>query len=54
MLDARGKKLSDVRLRHQGSNGNGIGVPGSRAGCLHWPTGRGNLLRNGMGPATAS
>jgi hypothetical protein len=28
-------------------------VPGSRPGCLPWPTGRGNLLRNGMGPATA-
>jgi hypothetical protein len=29
-------------------------VPGSGTGCLPWPTGRGNLLRNGMGPATAS
>jgi hypothetical protein len=29
-------------------------VPGSRTNCLPWPTGRGNLLRNGMGPATAS
>ena len=28
-------------------------VPGSGSGCLPWPTGRGNLLRNGMGPATA-
>ena len=28
-------------------------VPGSAANCLPWPTGRGNLLRNGMGPATA-
>jgi hypothetical protein len=28
-------------------------VPGSGTGCLPWPTGRGNLLRNGMGPATA-
>ncbi|MEZ5096449.1 MAG: VCBS repeat-containing protein [Nocardioides sp.] len=28
-------------------------VPGSGAACLPWPTGRGNLLRNGMGPATA-
>ncbi len=29
-------------------------VPGSGANLLPWPTGRGNLLRNGMGPATAS
>ena len=28
-------------------------VPGSSTNCLPWPTGRGNLLRNGMGPATA-
>ena len=28
-------------------------VPGSGTNCLPWPTGRGNLLRNGMGPATA-
>ncbi|HQR28195.1 MAG TPA: VCBS repeat-containing protein [Nocardioides sp.] len=28
-------------------------VPGSGTGCLPWPTGRGNLLRNGQGPATA-
>jgi hypothetical protein len=28
-------------------------VPGSRTGCLPWPTGRGNLLRNGMSPFTA-
>ena len=28
-------------------------VPGSGTGCLPWPTGRGNILRNGMGPATA-
>jgi hypothetical protein len=28
-------------------------VPGSGAGCLPWPTGRGSLLRNGSGPATA-
>ena len=70
--------LSDQRLRNQGRNGNGIGVPaapsigdldgngtleivlttfdhgldvytvpGSRAGCLPWPTGRGSLLRAG-------
>ena len=84
VLSSRGKKLSVTRLRHQGLDGNGIGVaaapsigrpdrngtleivlttidhgvdvytvPGSGAGCLPWPTGRGNLLRNGMGPATA-
>ena len=29
-------------------------VPGSAAGCLPWPTGRGNLLRNGMSRFTAS
>jgi hypothetical protein len=84
VLSAHGKRLSGTRLRHQRSNGNGIGVPaapsiadltgngtveivlttfdhgidvytvpGSGAGCLPWPTGRGSLLRNGMGPATA-
>ena len=26
------------------------GVPGSGTKCLLWPTGRGNLLRNGQGP----
>jgi hypothetical protein len=26
-------------------------VPGSKTGCLPWPTGRGNNLRNGQGPA---
>lgn len=26
-------------------------VPGSGSECLPWPTGRGNLLRNGQGPA---
>ncbi|HSS68519.1 MAG TPA: VCBS repeat-containing protein [Nocardioidaceae bacterium] len=84
VLSAKGKPLSVTRLRHQGRDGNGIGVPaapsiadltgdgtleivlttfdhgidvytvpGSGTGCLSWPTGRGNLLRNGMGPATA-
>jgi hypothetical protein len=24
------------------------GVPGSAANCVLWPTGRGNLLRNGL------
>jgi hypothetical protein len=28
-------------------------VPGSGTACLPWPTGRGNLLRNGQGPAYA-
>ena len=28
-------------------------VPGSGTGCLPWPTGRGNPLRNGIGAATA-
>jgi hypothetical protein len=28
-------------------------VPGSGTACLPWPTGRGGLLRNGTGPATA-
>jgi hypothetical protein len=27
-------------------------VPGSAHNCLLWPTGRGNVLRNGMGPNT--
>ena len=78
VLSAAGRKLHDVRLRNQGSNGNGIGIPAapsiadldgdrrleivvstfdhgidvyrvprSRANRLPWPTGRGNLLRNG-------
>jgi len=25
-------------------------VPGSKTGCMPWPTGRGNYLRNGQGP----
>jgi FG-GAP-like repeat len=84
ILDARGRKLYDKRLRHQRRDGNGIGVPaapsigdlygdgrleivlttfdhgidvyrvpGSGTGTMPWPTGRGNLLRNGTGPATA-
>jgi hypothetical protein len=28
-------------------------VPGSKTNCLLWPTGRGNWLRNGQGPAYA-
>jgi hypothetical protein len=28
-------------------------VPGSGTSCMPWSTGRGNLLRNGMGPSTA-
>jgi hypothetical protein len=78
VLSASGKRLYDIRLRNQGSNGNGIGVPAapsigdlngdgrleivvstfdhgidvyrvprSNAKRLPWPTGRGNLLRNG-------
>ena len=78
VLSASGKRLHDLRLRHQGTDGNGIGVPAapsiadldgdgrleivvstfdhgldvyrvprSRANRLPWPTGRGNLLRNG-------
>ena len=78
VLSARGRRLFDLRLRGQGTNGNGIGVPAapsiadldgdgrleivvstfdhgidvyrvprSRANKLPWPTGRGNLLRNG-------
>ncbi|HEX7299735.1 MAG TPA: VCBS repeat-containing protein [Solirubrobacteraceae bacterium] len=84
VLSAAGKRLHDIRLRHQGRDGNGIGipaapsiadldgdgrldivlstfdhgldvyrVPGSGTNCLPWPTGRGSLLRNGAGPATA-
>jgi VCBS repeat protein len=84
VLSAAGKRLYDIRLRHQGTDGNGIGVPaapsigdidgdgrleivmttfdhgidvyrvpGSATNCLPWPTGRGNVLRNGAGPATA-
>jgi hypothetical protein len=83
VLSRTGKRLHDIRLPRQGSNGNGIGVPAapsiadlnadgrleivlstfdhgidvfrvprSGTGCLPWPTGRGNLLRNGTGPAT--
>jgi hypothetical protein len=78
VLSSKGKKLSDTRLRHQGTNGNGIGIAAapsiadidrdgrleivvttidhgidvyrvkrSNAKSLPWPTGRGNLLRNG-------
>ena len=84
VLSSAGKLLYDVKLPHQGTDGNGIGVPaapsiadldgdgtleivlttfdhgidvfhvpGSGTNCLPWPTGRANLLRNGMGPATA-
>jgi hypothetical protein len=82
VLSASGRLLHSVRLRHQGSDGNGIGVPAapsigdlngdkrleivlstfdhgidvyrvprSRANALPWPTGRGNLLRDGAGRA---
>lgn len=84
MLSAAGKRLHDIRLPHQGKDGNGIGVPaapsigdldgdgtleivlstfdhgldvfhvpGSGTNLLPWPTGRGSLLRNGTGSATA-
>jgi hypothetical protein len=80
VLSASGRRLYDIRLRHQGSDGNGIGVPaapsigdldgdgrleivvstfdhgidvfrvpGSGTKSLPWPTGRGDLLRNGAG-----
>jgi hypothetical protein len=29
-------------------------VPGSGSGCMLWTTGRGNTLRNGMGPSTVA
>ncbi|HST19367.1 MAG TPA: VCBS repeat-containing protein [Gaiellaceae bacterium] len=85
VLSSAGKLLYDVKLPHQGRDGNGIGVPaapsvgdldgdgtleivlsafdhgidvfhvpGSGTNCLPWPTGRANLLRNGLGPAAAS
>jgi FG-GAP-like repeat len=78
VLSRTGRKLYDLRLRNQGTNGNGIGIPAapsiadidrdgrleivvttfdhgidvyrvkrSNAKTLPWPTGRGNLLRNG-------
>ena len=84
MLAASGKRLFDIRLRHQGTNPNGIGiaaapsigdldgdgrleivvstfdhgidvfrVPRSNGKRVPWPTGRGNLLRNGAGPTQA-
>jgi len=84
VLSGSGRRIYDRRLRGQGTNGNGIGVPAApsiadldgdgrleivlstfdhgidiyrvpRSGTnsLPWPTGRGNLLRNGSGPAAA-
>ena len=78
VLSASGRRLHDIRLRNQGENGNGIGIPAapsigdlngdgrleivvttfdhgidvyrvprSNANRLPWPTGRGNLRRNG-------
>jgi hypothetical protein len=78
VLSASGRRLHDIRLRNQGRDGNGIGVPAapsigdlnhdgrleivlstfdhgidiyrvprSSPKRLPWPTGRGNLLRNG-------
>jgi len=83
VLKNTGELLFDIPLPGQGTNGNGIGipgaptvadldgdgtleiivatfdhgldvftVPGSGDNCLLWATGRGNLLRNGMGPST--
>ena len=80
VLSASGRRLHDLRLRGQGEDGNGIGVPAapsiadldgdrrldivlstfdhgldvyrvprSRSNSLPWPTGRGNLLRDGAG-----
>ena len=85
MLSASGRRLHDIRLRDQGSDGNGIGVPAapsiadldgdrrleivlttfdhgidvyrvprSRPNRLPWPTGRGNLLRNGSVTSSAA
>jgi hypothetical protein len=84
VLAASGRRLFDIRLRNQGDNGNGIGVPAapsiadlngdgrleivvstfdhgidvfrvprSSTNRLPWPTGRGNLLRNGAGPTSS-
>jgi FG-GAP-like repeat len=80
VLAASGRRLFDIRLRHQSDNANGIGiaaapsiadlngdgrleivvstidhgidvfrVPRARANRGSWPTGRGSLLRNGVG-----
>jgi hypothetical protein len=81
VLAPSGRRLYDIRLRNQGDNGNGVGVPAapsigdlnrdgrleivlttfdhgidvyrvprSNARRVPWPTGRGNLLRNGSRP----
>jgi hypothetical protein len=85
VLAASGRRLFDIRLRNQGENGNGIGVPAapsigdlngdrrleivlstfdhgidvfrvprSSTNRLPWPTGRGNLLRNGAPPTSSA
>src|SRR5918999_4050317 len=85
VLAASGRRLFEIRLRDQGENGNGIGVPAapsigdldrdgrleivlttfdhgidiyrvprSRPNSLPWPTGRGNLLRNGAPPTSSA
>jgi hypothetical protein len=84
VLGASGRRLFDIRLRNQGDNGNGIGIPAapsigdlqgdgrleivvatfdhgidvfrvprSNTKRMPWPTGRGNLLRNGAGRTTS-
>ena len=84
VLSASGRRLFDIRLRNQGDNGNGIGIPAapsigdlegdgrleivvstfdhgidvfrvprSNTKRMPWPTGRGNLLRNGAGRTTS-
>jgi hypothetical protein len=84
VLSASGKRLYDIRLRHQRRDPNGIGVaaapsigdldgdgrleivvstidhgidvfrvPRSGTNRLPWPTGRGNLLRNGAATTTS-
>jgi len=84
VISASGRRLFDIRLRNQGDNGNGIGIPAapsigdldgdgrleivvstfdhgidvfrvprSDAKRMPWPTGRGNLLRNGAGRASS-
>ena len=81
VLAPSGRRLYNIRLRNQGDNGNGVGVPAapsigdlnrdgrleivlatfdhgidvyrvprSNARRVPWPTGRGNLLRNGSRP----
>ena len=48
-LDGDGR-LEIVRARRSTTGSTSSRVPGSGTNCLPWPTGRGNLLRNGAGP----